>query len=236
MTQIIQLDLRGVNCYLMPVPDGFILVDCGGYTFNDRPLTNRREILETQLQANGCIPGKLKLVILTHGDIDHNANCKFLKETYKPKIVIHRADAELTKLLTVEKIFSNFKFHSLPLRLIARLMHPLFVKICLKIIAHYQEFEADELIDETFDLTAYGLDAQLIHIPGHTKGSIGLITGNGDFICGDILANTKRPSIAMNALDFGELRRTLKNLPADKITMVYPGHGDPFAFKDLRFR
>ena len=85
MNQIIHLDLGGVNVYLLKAKDSFVLIDTGGYTFNDRPINDRCDLLDEKLIENGCTPGKLKLIILTHGDIDHIANCKFLKEKYKTK-------------------------------------------------------------------------------------------------------------------------------------------------------
>ena len=113
-------------------------------------------------------------------------------------------------------------------------MHSLFVKIANKIIQNYIEFEADELIDDRYDLKKYNLDAKIIHLPGHTKGSIGILTNDGNFICGDILANTKKPSIALNALSFKELKNSINKLPSDKIKMVYPGHGEPFEYKEYK--
>ena len=102
MTNIIRIDLKTVNCYLIKTIDDFILVDSGGFTFNDRPISSRQELLEEKLLENGCVPGKLKLVILTHGDIDHIANCKFLKEKYNTKIIIHKDDSNLLTNLTIE--------------------------------------------------------------------------------------------------------------------------------------
>ena len=67
----------------------------------------------------------------------------------------------------------------------------------------------DIYIDESFDLTEYGFDAKILHIPGHTKVSIGIFTSGGDFISGDIFSNAAKPDIAMNAADFKELRKSI---------------------------
>ena len=112
-------------------------------------------------------------------------------------------------------------------------MHSLFVRICQKIIGEYQDFTADEFIDETFDCRQYGLDAKIIHIPGHTNGSIGILTTEGNFICGDIFANTKKPGLAPNAFDFAVLKTSVKKLQSEKIEQVFPGHGEPFAYAQL---
>lgn len=234
MTDVIRIDLNSVNCYLLRTNDSFILVDTGGYTFVERPLSDKKDRLLEQLNENGCRPGNLKLIILTHGDLDHIANCAVLKQKYAAPIAIHKNDAVLLKDISLEKIFSNFKFNSLAFTLMAKLMHSMFVKISNKIIAEYQEFDADELIDESFDLTKYGLQGKIIHIPGHTKGSIGILINDGDFICGDTLANTKKPGIAMNAYDFGQLKESIRKLSSENIRRVFPGHGAPFEFAKLK--
>ena len=233
MQEIIRLDLGGVNAYLLPVQDSFILVDTGGWTFMDRPMNNRWGILEQKMIEHGCTPGKLKWVILTHGDVDHIANCRAVQQQYGAKIIIHKADADLLHNLTIEKVFSNFKFSAPGLKLMAAVMHPLFVKITKKIIAEYIEFDEDERIDENFELKSIGLDATIVHLPGHTKGSIGLVFTNGDIIAGDTLANTKKPALSMNAYDFKLLRQSVQGLKEKNLNMVYPGHGDPFLFSDL---
>jgi len=235
MNQIIHLDLGGVNVYLLKAKDSFVLIDTGGYTFRDRPLNDRCGLLDEKLIENGCTPEKLKLIILTHGDIDHIANCKFLKEKYNTKIFIHKDDLHLTKDLTIEKIFSNFKFNSVGYKIISGIMHPLFVKITKKIISNYNEFEVDTIIDENFNLKPYDLNAEILHLPGHTKGSIGLLFDDGSLIVGDTLSNTKKPDYAMNALDFKLLRKSVSELKNKNITMVYPGHGDPFNFSEFKY-
>ena len=41
-------------------------------------------------------------------------------------------------------------------------------------------------------LKKYGFDAKIIHIPGHTKGSIGILTKDGNMFVGDTLGMTKK--------------------------------------------
>jgi len=97
MQEIIRLDLETVNCYLLPVKNGFILVDTGGFTFQGDPTDDKCKLLENKLIENGCVPGMLLLVILTHGDVDHSANSKFLQEKYNVKILLHRASFKTQK-------------------------------------------------------------------------------------------------------------------------------------------
>jgi len=48
------------------------------------------ETLENKLTTAGCLPGKLKLVIITHGDFDHTGNCAKLQQKYNCKIAMHK--------------------------------------------------------------------------------------------------------------------------------------------------
>ena len=49
-----------------------------------------------------------------------------------------------------------------------------------------ERFNPDLEIDEGFDLSRHWLDGRILHIPGHLKGSIGVLTAKGDLFCGDI--------------------------------------------------
>ncbi len=68
----------------------------------------------------------------------------------------------------------------------------------------------------------------MIWIPGHSKGSIGVLTASGDLFCGDLLENTKQP--AQNSImdDGAACEDSIKKLAALSIGTVYPGHGAPF--------
>ena len=61
-----------------------------------------------------------------------------------------------------------------------------------------ERFKADILLNDGYDLSQYGLEAKVISLPGHSKGSIGILTVNGEFFCGDLFENTKGP--ALNSL------------------------------------
>lgn len=234
MQRIIRLDLGTVNAYLLPVQDGFILVDTGGYIIIDKKLNNRCSILEEKLAEHGCVPGTLKAVILTHGDLDHMENCKHLQTKYGAKILIHKDDSDLVKNVTLEKAFSNLKPNGFFFKILFTLMSPIFKKAIRKMVENHSEFDVDEFIDDNSNLQKYNLDASIIHLPGHTKGSIGIHLSNGDFIAGDTLANAGKPQIAMNAYDFQEMRKSVASLKDKEIKTVYPGHGDPFDFSELK--
>jgi hydroxyacylglutathione hydrolase len=74
----------GVNCYLLSIDSGFVLIDTG--------FSKNRVDVEKELESAGCKPGNLRLILLTHGDFDHSGNAAYLRGKYNAKIAMHSAD------------------------------------------------------------------------------------------------------------------------------------------------
>jgi hydroxyacylglutathione hydrolase len=227
------IDLNGVNAYLIEGRDGYVLVDTGGYLLMDKVFTDRRDALEQALQSAGVQPGNLKLVIATHGDCDHTANCVYLREKYGVKIAMHNGDADAVQAPGIDN-YGRSKFRSPIFTLVGKLLKNKFKARYAQIFAGLKAFTPDLWIDEGFDLSAYGLDARIVCLPGHTPGSIGILTSAGDLICGDTLSNQRKPDIAVNAVDFDTLKTSVAKIKQLPVKMVYPGHGAPFAMTLLK--
>ncbi|MBY8998584.1 MAG: MBL fold metallo-hydrolase, partial [Candidatus Thorarchaeota archaeon] len=90
------------------------------------------------------------------------------------------------------------------------------------------KFKPDYTIDEESDLSKYGLDAEVIHLPGHSKGSIGVLTASGELFCGDLFTNTKKPEPNSMVDDLAEFNESIEKVKGVEVKMVYPGHGQPF--------
>lgn len=229
--KIIRIDLEGVNCYLCKAGDSFILIDTGGHLTMDKQYTDRRDKLINKLEVVGCRPGNLKLIVLTHGDSDHTANAAFLRERYESKIAMHSSDVELVANPTLEKVMENCKYKSLVYKVVFKLMKNPMTRMTLKVINDFEKFNPDILLNEGDSLMEYGFDVKVLHTPGHTLGSIAVITKDGELISGDTFANIDKPATAPNASDFLSLHTSADRLKAMNIKMVYPGHGAPFEFK-----
>jgi len=213
--KIIKLDF--VNAFLVKVKDGFILIDTG--------MPHHWKRLEAELISTGCLPSKLKLVIITHGDRDHIGNCAKLQEKYKAKIAMHEADAFMAE----NSVFLKRKVRTLAgiiLILLSRLRRQ---KVSL------QKFKPDIFLKDGQDLKEYGFSATIIHLPGHTKGSIGILTEEGDLFAGDTLVNSRNPDIAIFVDNFQELKNSVGKLKKMNIKEIYPGHGKPFLLQQLAY-
>jgi glyoxylase-like metal-dependent hydrolase (beta-lactamase superfamily II) len=88
-------------------------------------------------------------------------------------------------------------------------------------------------LTEEFDLAAYGLAAAVISLPGHSRGSIGILTSEGDLFAGDLLENTKQPALNSIMDDHIAAQASVEKLRSLKVKTVYPGHGQPFALEQL---
>lgn len=74
----------------------------------------------------------------------------------------------------------------------------------------------------------------MIHFPGHSRGSIGVLTAGGDLFCGDLLINTDKP--ARNTLidDRAKYDASVERLRTLEVKTVYPGHGRPFDMEQFK--
>jgi glyoxylase-like metal-dependent hydrolase (beta-lactamase superfamily II) len=205
--------ITDTNSYLLKTNKGFILIDTG-YSINCKDL-------EKQLEDVGCTFGDLKLILLTHGHFDHTGNCAFLREKYGAQIAMHKGDLGM-----VEK--GNLLYNK---NIIRRALGKIMLFFLMR--GTFEKFTPDILIEDKQDLTPYGLEAEIIHIPGHSKGSIGILTSNKDLICGDLLTNIKKPQKNTLIDNKEELEASVKKITSLEIGMVYPGHGKPFLMEQF---
>ena len=217
----LKLPLRtgSVNCYLVKTDTGFIFVDTG----------SPRNCMELEIELNeyGCNSGNLHLILLTHGDFDHSGNAAYLRKKFNSKIAIHTDDSPMVErgdmFLTRKK--GNF-------------LQSWMVKTIFR-FGKSQRFSPDLEITDGFDLTQYGLDADIIHIPGHSKGSIGILTADGALICGDLFESTggsENPKLNSLMDDPEAANQSIDKLKNLKIDTVYPGHGQPFTMNTFLTR
>ena len=89
-------------------------------------------------------------------------------------------------------------------------------------------FKPDLYIDERYNFSEYVLDAKVLEIPGHSQGSIGILTTSRELFCGDLLANVGKPDIWSIIDDSDAAYASIEKLKSLQINTVYPGHGQPF--------
>jgi hydroxyacylglutathione hydrolase len=208
--------MTSVNCYLIKLDSGFILIDTG--------YTKCRATLEEKLESAGCKVGYLWLIILTHGDFDHIGNCKYLRDKFDSKIAMHNDDAGMAEK---GDMFWNRKKGNFIMKSIAKLLFRL---------SPSDRFSPDIFLKDGDDLTQYGLEAKVLALPGHSTGSIGVLTADGDLFCGDFLENVRNPALGSLMDDPKAAQPSAAKLESLRIKNVYPGHGKPFLMQEFKSR
>ncbi|MHB1413948.1 MAG: MBL fold metallo-hydrolase [Chloroflexota bacterium] len=206
------IGVGNVNCFLVRTDDGFVQVDTS--------LPGKRADLEKELAAAGCRPGDLNLIVLTHGDYDHAGNAAYLREKYGARVAMHSADSG-----RVERGDWNWGMKAKPdrFRTVFRVVS-LFIRP-----GKFDTFVPDIYVEDGQSLAEYGFDARVLHLPGHTRGSIGVLTAGGDLFCGDLLDNMfGRPELHFYIDDLAAANASVEKLKRLGIGTAYPGHGKPF--------
>ncbi len=200
--------LFDANCYLIQIETGYILIDTG--------IKNRRKQLEDAITDAGCKPGDLKLIIITHGHVDHVGNAAYLRDKYGAKIAMHQGDVNM---VTGGGMFADAP-PSLMIKLVGFFMN-------LTGLGDFETFTPDILLEDNQSLQEYGLDAQVIHTPGHSKGSISIIMDSGELFSGDIF-NGSVEGVTNLVDDQSMLDSSVDHLKTRDPEVFYPGHGKPF--------
>lgn len=222
MSQEIQsIRLGRTNCYLVKAGSDQMLVDTG-FPF-------QRSKLEEELEKQGCKPGNLRLIVVTHGDIDHTGNCAYLREKYGVEIAMHEGDTEMCMKDGITRDRGKMPA-DFPLPLMVLWLARGFLAFGLGQLAWrkpFDRFEPDLLLEEGQSLEEYGFEAKILHTPGHSKGSVSVLTKDGNLICGDAFSNAWGRII--NSTDEGGLERLVEL----GVETFYPGHGRPFSMERL---
>ena len=219
--EIKTISLDGTNCYLVKTDGGYILIDTN-FPF-------QRNKFEKTLEREGCRPGNLKLIVITHGDIDHTGNGAYLREKYKARIAMHEGDTEMCMNDGITRdrgeVPKDFSFLLMILWLLRGFLRFAVGQMLWR--KPFDRFEPDLLLEEGQSLAGYGFDAKILYTPGHSKGSISILTASGDLICGDAFNNIQ--GRILKSIDEGGFEM----LKALGIKTFYPGHGKPFLMEQL---
>ncbi|WP_405833561.1 MBL fold metallo-hydrolase [Streptomyces sp. NBC_00105] len=171
-TKIIPIPVLGkhaVNAYLL-LGRRPVLVDAG------TPGSGR--LIHDRIADHGVDPADLALIVITHGHIDHFGSAAELHRLTGAPVAGHTADLEPFR--TGRPLMPY-----LPTGPMGRLMNR-----NRKLHIAADPFEPEILITGETDLSDFGLAGRIMPAPGHTAGSVSVLTDDGDLVAGDLVANS----------------------------------------------
>lgn len=160
-----------------------------------------KEEFKTFIDNHQLLP---KLLLNTHCHLDHVFGNKFIAEEFKLTLNTHLLEKEILEMAPASGLMFNLPFDNYQGE-----------------VAYLKEGDLVTLGDDTLEV---------IHVPGHSPGSICFYCEKQKFIIGgDVLFQN---SIGRTDLPYGSHQDLLKNIKEKLFTLpeeviVYPGHGAP---------
>jgi glyoxylase-like metal-dependent hydrolase (beta-lactamase superfamily II) len=192
------------HCYLV-VDTNLTLIDTG--------LPHKtKKIMQYITEELHRTPSDVKTIILTHGDVDHIGNAEELRRLTGAKLVAHPDDAEIIAGRTKRVMPQG------GMSFLFKLLRPLMKT---------KPFEMDLLVHDGDDIA--GL--KVIHMPGHTPGSIALYDSKRKVLfAGDTLrfrnGIVNGPSEKMT-MDRTKAFQSIEKLASFDFDVMLSGHSEP---------
>ncbi|MEW5719935.1 MAG: MBL fold metallo-hydrolase, partial [Chloroflexota bacterium] len=161
------------------VANTFIVEDARGVVVVDAGMPRQASRIVNAIRARGRAPQDVRLILITHGHIDHAGSAVALKKLTGAPIAIHRGDARLVATPSL-KIPPG---RSAATQALGALMRAFGWAVPL------DTFVPDVWLDDGQSLREFGLDARVAHTPGHTAGSISVLCDDGALFVGDAILN-----------------------------------------------
>ncbi|MEJ2737231.1 MAG: MBL fold metallo-hydrolase [Anaerolineae bacterium] len=208
--------MKGANVYLL-LGDPLTLVDTG--------MPGSAGTIQTYIEALDPPASDLARIVLTHHHLDHVGGLAALQARTSAQVLAHAGDAPFISG-EVPPPQAQGALMRLLFRLVGRLT-PQAEPVPVDVILH----EGDRL--DTFAPLSAGLlgGATVVHVPGHTPGSIALhFPSERLLICGDVINHRGRqlgPPPKPFTADMDQAIASLHRLAELDFDVLCPGHGPP---------
>lgn len=176
--------------------------------------------IEKLLQKQGVSLHEIALIVLTHVHFDHAGNAAVIQKQAGCPVAVHRLEKALME--------TGKNAPLVPVHPLAALINPLMNM-------PFAPAAVDVVFDDLFDLNPFGVDAQVIFTPGHTPGSVSVLTGSGDAAVGDLIGGgwplgqfqPEKPHYHYWASSMDDVRTSLKHVLSHQPRTIHVGHGGP---------
>jgi glyoxylase-like metal-dependent hydrolase (beta-lactamase superfamily II) len=209
-----------VMAYLL-IGDRVVIVDTG--------VGGQTDMILSRVAAEGRAPEDVSLILLTHGHGDHAGSAAALRDATGAPIALGAGDEEKclagkdtemrgrgvvgkTALVAIRKRQAGGPANPGPV--------------------------PDVVIDGEHSLLEYGVDAAVVPMPGHTRGSLAVFTASGDALVGDLLGgggmSRSSPAKGIFVCDEDAMDLSIREVIARRPRLVYTGHDtQPFSLEEM---
>ncbi|UXY32425.1 MBL fold metallo-hydrolase [Streptomyces sp. HUAS TT20] len=212
-TKVVPIPVMGrhnINAYLL-LGRRPVIVDAG------TPGSGQK--IHEEIAAHGVDPADVSLIVITHGHIDHFGSAAELHRLTGAPVAGHIADLGPYRSGRVREPY-------LPTGPMGRLMAR-----NKNLHVQAESFEPAVLIRGETSLEDFGLAARIMPTPGHTAGSVSVLTDDGDLVAGDLVAGSfmglipGRPANPPFHDDPRQNLASLREMLALNPTALHVGHG-----------
>lgn len=204
MEHIQRIVCGNVNCFLISNGENAVLVDTGFKKYREKVL-------------DACRPYQVRLLVLTHGHMDHVQNAAYLSQALHCPIAMHKADLPLLADNMVQPLSAS--------SILGQIV--LFFSVKSFKLDGIPIFSPKVFLEDGDSLDSCGISAKVVGLPGHTDGSIGLDVEGGGLIVGDALMNMFYPTVSMLYHDRNAMLESAEKISRLGERTIYFGHGRP---------
>jgi glyoxylase-like metal-dependent hydrolase (beta-lactamase superfamily II) len=179
-----------------------------------------------RLEKAGIAPGRIQLILLTHAHYDHAGCLNDIKKACRCPVMTHSfeafflrnpafrlADPSVDHLPTVDQC-QGF-----------RVVHR-------EKTYRFDAVDPEYVLDEEASLEDFGFSAEILFTPGHTPGSLSVVTHDNEAFIGDLAVNTfpfgAGPCFPQYSFNLSQQIQSWEKIQRRGVTTVFPGHGRPF--------
>lgn len=184
-----------------------------------------KKIVRSIQQRGADSLSKVKLILLTHGHLDHFGGAPGLRRRLGCMIAIHQMDVEGPRSGRNLPLATRNTWEKMTRPFVSRIKA--------------EPFEPDMTLEgDEGDLSDYGIEARWIRTPGHTQGSISIVFPGHTAIVGDLVVGRfnrpKKPAYPLWVKDPQQIKDSVRKVLEYSPKSLLSGHGGPLDADEVR--